>query len=139
MKVAKIFILLFLILTGCKTLVLDQNNYDFEKRNQELALYWATKENIPIGGCTVVDIMSPKYGHLISNRFCKRGKNRWINESDKSDNNLYAYNKNGVLYIIGSKPDNAGKDVIYQRHFLNCDKEDLNQEELVECDFRKTR
>ena len=36
---AKIFIILFFMLTSCKTLVLDRNNYDFEKRNQELALY----------------------------------------------------------------------------------------------------
>tara|TARA_B100000579_G_C22114755_1_gene524750 strand:- start:194 stop:517 length:324 start_codon:yes stop_codon:yes gene_type:complete len=105
----KIFIILFLILTSCKTLVLDRNNYDFEKRNQELALYWATKENIPVGGCTLVDIVSPKYGQ-ITNRFCKRGKNRWINEADENDNNLYAFDENGVLHVVGSKPENKRKE-----------------------------
>ena len=105
---SKIFIILFFLLSSCKTFVLQKNQYDHEKEMQEFSHAIKTKANIPVGGCTLVDIVSPKYGK-ITNRFCKRGKNRWINEADKSDNNLYAFNENGVLYIVGSKPENEQK------------------------------
>ena len=105
---SKIFIILFFLLSSCKTFVLQKNQYDHEKEMQEFSHAIKTKANIPVGGCTLVDIVSPKYGK-ITNRFCKRGKNRWINEADKSDNNLYAFNGNGVLYIVGSKPENEQK------------------------------
>ena len=47
------------------------------KEMQKFAHAIKTKANIPVGGCTLVDIVSPKYGK-ITNRFCKRGKNRCL-------------------------------------------------------------
>ena len=104
----KIFIILVFLLSSCKTFVLQKNQHDHEKEMQEFSYAIKTKANIPVGGCTLVDIVSPKYGK-ITNRFCKRGTNRWINEADKSDNNLYAFNENGMLYVVGSKPENKQK------------------------------
>lgn len=106
---SKIFIIFFSILTSCRTLDFQQyTDEDYDRKMQKFAHAIKTKANIPVGGCTLVDIVSPKYGK-ITNKFCKRGKNRWINDADKSDNNLYAFNENGVLYVVGSKPENKRK------------------------------
>ena len=130
---SKIFIIFFSILTSCRTLDFQQSaDEDFDRKMQELSISYNTKAYYPVGRCTVGHTYDKTKGQR-DFQLCKRGKNTWINGADKSDNNLYAFDKdNGQLKIIGKKP--SGK-VPVQRHYINCNKKILSQEELVECGY----
>ena len=128
----KIFIIFFII-TSCRTLDFQQNtDEDFDRKMQELSISYNTKAYYPVGRCTVAHTYDETKGQR-DFQICKRGKNTWINESNKKDNNLYAFDKdNGQLKVIGKKPS---RNVAVQRHYINCNKKILSQEELVECGY----
>ena len=118
---SKIFIIFFSILTSCRTLDFQQHtDEDFDRKMQELTISYNTKAYIPVGRCTAVAHTYDETKGQRDFQICKRGNNTWINESNKKDNNLYAFDKdNGQLKVIGKKPS---RNVPVQRHYINCNK-----------------